>query len=173
MTAARVGPEGSDRVGGYIGGAGPAMITVCSVAAVCIIFAFPAWKILGLWLEQEISAAEFIIAMGVLVVFMLGIVRTWGEPEGILLWLLMILLGVAIALGTRASSKRRVKQFFNADVAAAEGPREGPRQRRSPHEAWHALRAQQRPRPGHRALRASRAAGPERFRRQALPGHRH
>jgi tetratricopeptide (TPR) repeat protein len=96
------------------------MITVCSVAAVCIIFAFPAWKILGLWLEQEISAAEFIIAMGVLVVFMLGIVRTWGEPEGILLWLLMILLGVAIALGTRASSKRRVKQFFNADVAAAE-----------------------------------------------------
>jgi len=96
------------------------MITVCSVAAACIIFAFPAWKILGLWLEQEITAAEFIIGMGVLIVFMLGIIRTWGQPEGVLLWLLVILIGVAVGLGNRVTGKHRLKQFFNADVAAAE-----------------------------------------------------
>ena len=48
----------------YFAGAGQAIMTVAGVAAVCMVFGLPAWKILGLWLEKEISGPEAIVSVG-------------------------------------------------------------------------------------------------------------
>lgn len=99
--------------------AGAGLIVFCVLAA-CLVLCLPVFRIVSLWLENGISTGEALLAIFALLSFLAGIMRTWGQPISILLWLLLVGLALIIFLGGRFRDRKRLDQFFRADVAAAE-----------------------------------------------------
>jgi len=102
-----------------IGAVGPAIVTVMGVAAACLILAWPVYRILEAWFDRRIDTAELMVALFVMFGFVAGIMTTWGQPANIAVWLLLIALAFVLTLGTRRVERRKLDEFFEADVAAA------------------------------------------------------
>jgi len=102
-----------------IGAVGPAMLTVTAVAAACLILAWPVYQILGAWFDRRLDTGELVVALLVMFGFLAGIMTTWGQPANIAVWLLLVALAFVLAAGTRRAERRKLGEFFEADVAGA------------------------------------------------------
>jgi len=96
-----------------------AFLTIVGIVAVLFILAWPAYRIVSMWLMRELSAAEAVGALAVLLAFLSGIITTWGSfVSGLLLVLFGVLSGTIWFAG-RTRDKRRLNRFFEDDVAAS------------------------------------------------------
>jgi tetratricopeptide (TPR) repeat protein len=102
-----------------IGAVGPAVLTVMAVVAACLILAWPVYRIVEAWLDRRLDTAELTVGLFVMFGFLAGIMTTWGRPANLALWLLLIALAFVLVAGTRQAERRRLDEFFEADVAAA------------------------------------------------------
>jgi tetratricopeptide (TPR) repeat protein len=92
---------------------------VFCVFVALLVIAWPAYRVLSLLLMKELTAAEACGAWAVLLAFLLGIMRTWGQPLNVLLWVLLIALAAFIWIGGKAHDRVRLDRFFQEDVAAS------------------------------------------------------
>ncbi|MBM3499541.1 MAG: hypothetical protein FJX74_12815, partial [Armatimonadetes bacterium] len=66
-----------------------AFVTMVGIVAVLFILAWPAYRIVSMWLMRELTTAEAVGALAVLLGFLAGIITTWGQLlSGLLLLLL-------------------------------------------------------------------------------------
>ena len=89
------------------------------MVVVCFILAAPTYRVISMWVMRELSAAEAVGALVVLLAFLAGIMTTWGRPINLLLWLLLILLAGAIWFAGKQHDRQRLDRFFREDVAAS------------------------------------------------------
>jgi tetratricopeptide (TPR) repeat protein len=106
--------------GDMVPAAQQAFFTVFGVIAVLFILAWPAYRIVSMWLMRELSAGEAIGALVVLLAFLAGIITTWGTAVSGLLLLLLAALAGTIWFAGRTRDRRRLDRFFHEDVAASE-----------------------------------------------------
>lgn len=97
-----------------------AFLTVVAVFVACLILAWPIYRVVSLWLDQAIGTGEASLALFALLSFLGGIMRTWGQPLNVLLWLLLLATAAVISVGHRARRRIKLDEFFRADVAAAQ-----------------------------------------------------
>jgi len=105
---------------GMVAAAHEAFFTIIAVTVVLFLLAWPAYRIVSMWLMRELSAAEAITALIVLLAFLTGIVTTWGSGLNVLLILLFALVCGVIWFGFKHHDKRRLDHFFREDVAGAQ-----------------------------------------------------
>lgn len=97
-----------------------ALLNVFGILVACLIIAWPVYRVVTLWLEKAIGTGEAVLAIFILLAFLGGIMRTWGQPVSILVWLLLLALALVIVVGGRVKDRRKLNAFFRADVAAAQ-----------------------------------------------------
>lgn len=91
---------------------GPSVLLFLPYLMCLLLMAYPAFRVVGLYLEGGISAPALVLMLGALLAFMVGIGRTWGTPAGVLLLLLFFLVCVGIpALNTLAENRLRRKML--------------------------------------------------------------
>jgi len=97
-----------------------AFVTIAGVIVVLFLLAWPAYRVVSMWLMRELTGAEAVAALVVLLAFLTGIMTTWGSGVSILLMLLFALLCAAIWFAGKRYDRRRLDHFFQEDVAASE-----------------------------------------------------
>ncbi len=97
-----------------------ALFNVFAIAVACLIIAWPVYRVVTLWLEKAIGPGEAMLAIFILLAFLAGIMRTWGQLVNILVWLLLVAVALVILVGGRVRDRRKLDAFFRADVAAAQ-----------------------------------------------------
>jgi tetratricopeptide (TPR) repeat protein len=102
-----------------VAGAAATLLTVFSVFVACMVIAWPVYRIVTLWLDNAIGWGEAMLGIFILLAFLAGIMRTWGQLSSIFLWLLLLALALVIVVGGRVRNRRRLDGFFRADIAAA------------------------------------------------------
>jgi len=107
-------------VGMVTAAAQEAFATIVGVVIVLFLLAWPAYRIVSMWLMKELTAAEAVAALGVLLAFLLGIMTTWGSAVSVALMVLFVLLCATIWFGGKRRDRRRLDRFFEEDVAASE-----------------------------------------------------
>jgi len=103
-----------------VGAAQEAFTMVAGVVVILFLLAWPAYRIVSMWLMKELTAAEAVAALAVLLAFLTGIMTTWGSGVSLALMLLFALLCAAIWFAGKQHDRRRLDRFFHEDVAASE-----------------------------------------------------
>lgn len=100
--------------------ASTAFFTVVAVVITLFLLAWPAYRIVTMWLMREASAGEAVAALVILLAFLAGIVTTWGQATSMALLGLFALLCAVIWFAGRQHDKRRLDRFFREDLEAAQ-----------------------------------------------------
>jgi tetratricopeptide (TPR) repeat protein len=97
-----------------------ALLAFFGVIVLLFILAWPTYRIVSMWLMRDLSGAEAVAALVVLLAFLTGIVTTWGRPLSLLLLLMLATLAGVVWFAGKHHDRRRLNRFFQEDVAASE-----------------------------------------------------
>jgi len=81
-----------------------------------VLMAYPAFRIISLYLDGEITTLALVLMLGSLLALMAGIGRTWGSPTGGLLLLLLVLLCIGIPALNALAERRLGQKLLDEDI---------------------------------------------------------
>ena len=95
---------------------GPAILQASFLALCLILMALPALRIVGMYLERQISALELVLYFAVLLAFVAGVMKTWGSSTAWLLGFMYVSLCALYPVFERVSNQRALRRLDDEEI---------------------------------------------------------
>lgn len=99
---------------------GPAIFQGAFLAFCLVLMALPAVRVVGMYLEQQISGFELLLYCSVLFGFVIGIVKTWGSSTSWLLGLMYVALCALYPIWEQVINKRTLRRLDDEEIERCE-----------------------------------------------------